>query len=155
MFLFITSMFLNSSIILNNVNTLRSMHGVMPVVWNNTLANYSQYWSSYLAKNKILQHSNAPYGENIAQISGTSNTLILNAIKLWYAENKNYNYTYNYFNSSTGHFTQLVWKSTTSIGASIAFSSKNIAYIVMEFHPPGNYQTRFIQNVFPPNLHFD
>ena len=54
---------------------------------------------------------------------------------------------------STGHFTQLVWKSTTDIGCGLAII-KNKVYGVTNYFPPGNYigSSNFRKNVLPEVL---
>lgn len=51
---------------------------------------------------------------------------------------------------STGHFTQLVWKSTTDIGCGIAIINTKV-YGVTNYFPPGNYigVMNFRKNVLP------
>jgi len=54
----------------------------------------------------------------------------------------------------TGHFTQVVWKGTTSIGVGVAtvpdpkYGSSTV--VVVNYSPPGNCQGQFPQNVLPP-----
>ena len=45
---------------------------------------------------------------------------------MWYNEIKSYNYAKSGFSGATGHFTQLVWKSTTSVGFGIQVESDSI-----------------------------
>ncbi|KAJ3860063.1 CAP domain-containing protein, partial [Lentinula novae-zelandiae] len=50
------------------------------------------------------------------------------------------------FSSSTGHFTQVVWKSTTSVACAIAtcnFLGNGTGYLVCRYDPPGNYLGQF------------
>ena len=50
----------------------------------------------------------------------------------------------------TGHFTQLVWKSTTQVGFGLGIKG-NKYYCVGQYYPSGNYQNRFQENVRPSN----
>jgi hypothetical protein len=43
-----------------------------------------------------------------------------NCVKAWYDEVKNYNFKKPGFTMDTGHFTQLVWKSSTRLGLGLA-----------------------------------
>ena len=49
------------------------------------------------------------------------------------------------FTMETGHFTQLVWKSSTSIGLGIS-ASGNTYYCTAQYSPPGNMQGQFKTN---------
>jgi hypothetical protein len=42
---------------------------------------------------------------------------MVNAVNMWYAEHASYNYSMPALAPDTGHFTQLVWRSTREIGA--------------------------------------
>ncbi|KAJ5167671.1 uncharacterized protein N7482_003265 [Penicillium canariense] len=90
-------------------NKYRSAHDAEPLVWNDTLAQYSRKW----AEACIWKHSDGPYGENIA--FGYPNAS--SAVAAWGDEEKYYNFDKpTGFTEKTGHFTQLVWKSTTEAG---------------------------------------
>ncbi|KAF8978699.1 CAP domain-containing protein, partial [Cyathus striatus] len=60
------------------------------------------------------------------------------------------------FSSATGHFTQVVWKSSTSIACAIAncpagtIFNQTSKYVVCRYAPPGNYLGQFPQNVGHP-----
>ncbi len=54
---------------------------------------------------------------------------------------------------ATGHFTQVVWKSSTRLGLGLAagkHKGSNAYYCVAEYSPPGNYGNKFRENVLPP-----
>jgi hypothetical protein len=138
---------------LNMTNTYRQLHNTPPVVWNNTIAQISQKWSDHLAQFETLQHNyqiSDTYGENLAAIGTIAPELdyIQIAIDSWYKEGIYYNYDNPGFSASTGHFTALLWASTTSIGAGISQSTTQ-TYIVMNFYPMGNVQGGFGENVLP------
>lgn len=49
---------------------------------------------------------------------------------------------------ATGHFTQVVWKSSQRLGVGIGFANNgNTAVVVANYGPPGNYLNQFAQNV--------
>ncbi|CAF1387863.1 unnamed protein product [Rotaria sp. Silwood1] len=69
----------------------------------------------------------------------------------WYNESVYYNFSSPGFSASTGHFTQLVWQSTTVCGISICCISNNTqCYVVANYYPAGNYLNQFAQNVLQP-----
>lgn len=135
---------------LEYVNVLRARHNAPPVQYNLTLARNSNQWAFYLNSIKALIHSEGLIvGENLGIAQFDSNTT-KSIIKLWYDENTLYNYADPGFTYQTGHFTQLVWKDTKSIGFGIALDvNTNYLYMVMQFYPPGNVQGGFQNNVFP------
>ena len=50
-----------------------------------------------------------------------------------------------------GHFTQVVWKSTTEAGFGVAVCPNNqIMIVVGNYSPAGNFMGQFSENVFPP-----
>ena len=50
---------------------------------------------------------------------------------------------------STGHFTQVVWDSSTKLGMGLALGSGRL-YCVGQYSTPGNYDGEYEDNVFPP-----
>jgi hypothetical protein len=70
------------------------------------------------------------------------------ATQSWYDEIKDYNYGNPTFSAKTGHFTQVIWKTSTKLGVGLGFSSdKKKAYVVANYSPPGNYMGQFATNV--------
>ncbi len=105
--------------------------------------------SQTIAKKRQLQHSSErKYGENIYWSSGkTVNGKV--PVDSWYDEIKQYNYGNASFSSGTGHFTQVVWKSSCELGVGMACVGNEV-YVVASYYPPGNYSGEFSKNVFPP-----
>ena len=61
-----------------------------------------------------------------------------------------YNFNSGGFSGGTGHFTQVVWKGSTTLGigrAEIERSGMKCAYIVGRYRPAGNMMGDFAQNV--------
>jgi hypothetical protein len=135
------------------INKYRMLHQSPPLAWDDTITQASQNWSAYLLNNNIFQHSgNRLYGENLAYFNGYGNdimVLLKKSVDAWYNEVKMYDFKNPGFSASTGHFTCLVWKSSTSYGIGIAVDAKSRAYIVMNTSPPGNYVGKFKVNVLP------
>ncbi|ODQ79720.1 hypothetical protein BABINDRAFT_28095, partial [Babjeviella inositovora NRRL Y-12698] len=132
--------------ILAAINAKRALHGVPPLVWNSTMATYANnYGNSAYHCNGVLVHSGGPYGENLAAGYST-----VGAVEAWYDEIANYNFADPGFSSNTGHFTQLVWKSSTQLGcAYIDCTTIWGEYVICEFAPPGNINGEYAQNVLP------
>lgn len=131
--------------VLNGTNTYRAQHNATAVTWNQSLADYAGKWGNVC----IFKHSGGPYSENLA--SGYPNATA--AVAAWGDERTHYNFAAAQFSETTGHFTQLVWKSTTSTGCSATNcedkgdGSAPGWFVVCEYYPPGNVIGEFKQNV--------
>ena len=142
--------------ITNYINNYRARHQSPPLTWDETIATFAQQWSFYLLSNNLFQHSgSALYGENLAYFEGYGSdiiTLFKKAIDNWYNEITLYDFTNPGYKQGTGHFTCLVWKSSTKFGMgfSIDPSNNNKVDITFNTEPPGNYQGQFAQNVLAP-----
>ena len=142
-------------------NQLRDKHGVPRLNLDSNLDNIAQAYSQKLAIIGKLIHSDAKgLGENLemAWSSVPFNQSPDNCHKIgqaasqdWYNEIKNYNFNKPGFDMNTGHFTQLVWKSSIHVGFGLGFSSDGKSYyVVANYSPPGNVIGDFPNNVLPP-----
>ena len=141
--------------ITNYINNYRKLHGAPPLKWDDTICAFSQKWASYLLNNNLFQHSGTPkYGENLAYFGGYGTdilTLFKLAVDMWYNEIKLYDFNNPGFSQGTGHFTCLVWKSSTTFGMGIAINpDTQTVDVVLNTSPPGNVIGEFQQNVLPP-----
>lgn len=60
-------------------------------------------------------------------------------VNMWGGERTKYNYNNPGFSSATGHFTQVVWKKTTSFGCAYKSCPGSTGTLVAcEYSPPGN-----------------
>jgi hypothetical protein len=110
----------------------------------------AQNWANTLAARNTFAHSGTPgYGENIYATTSTSMTG-RDPVDLFYTEIKYYNYNAPGFSKATGHFTQVVWKSSKSIGVGVAKGRSGTTYVVVNYYPPGNYLGQFSANVPRP-----
>jgi hypothetical protein len=135
-------------------NEYRAKHRSPPMQFDAKIQTYSQQWSYYLLSNDLFKHSGSQlYGENLAYFEGYGNdpvTLIKKAIDNWYNEVSMYDFNNPTFSSSTGHFTCLVWKSSTSFALGISIDETTSKVIVtMNTFPPGNVRGKFAENVLP------
>ncbi|KAK8058031.1 CAP domain-containing protein [Apiospora phragmitis] len=174
-----TSADLFTSAILNSTNTYRDQHNATHLVWNTTLADFANRYlgqvvssrstpssssssssesdsSSKLDSGKDkrgdggrceFKHSGGPYGENLAL--GCANAT--SCVEAWGDERREYDFGKGDFGESTGHFTQLVWKDTTSVGCGARMcggdgsdsSDARGWYLVCEYWPRGNVIGKF------------
>jgi hypothetical protein len=136
------------------INAYRHTNQAPPLTWDATIANFAQNWSHYLLSNDVFQHSGTTqYGENLAQFQGYGTDVMVQlkkAVDLWYAESASYNYNDPTYSSAVGHFTCLVWVSSTSFGMGFSINTlTDTVDIVMNTSPPGNVIGQFAQNVLP------
>jgi hypothetical protein len=155
--------------VLGYVNALRAAHSAPSVAWDPVLAADAQAWATTLETTGVFQHSvsGGRYGENLGLTSslgsGSGATSLPDAewtsiVDTWYAEGAGYDYTVA-FDPRALHFTQLIWKTTTSIGMGLATTvpaqslpgqpQGRATYVVMRFAPAGNVIGTFLDNVLP------
>ncbi|KAB5566756.1 CAP domain-containing protein [Coniochaeta sp. 2T2.1] len=136
-----------TSAVLNSTNTYRAQHSAAELKYNNTLSRFS---TSYLAKVKsscIFAHSGGPYGENLA----IGYPDVVGSIDAWGGERREYDYDRADFDEKTGHFTQLVWKNTTTVGCGRVDCGEGKGwYLVCEYWPRGNVIGAFGEMVGRP-----
>ncbi|KAL2350790.1 CAP domain-containing protein [Cryomyces antarcticus] len=129
--------------VLNSTNVYRSQHNATALAWNSSLASSASSW----AQGCQWAHSGGLAGENLA--SNYMNTSA--AIAAWAAEREVYSFQHPGFSETTGHFTQLVWKATTSVGCGrMACDGRNGMqgwFVVCEYWPAGNVAGGFEENV--------
>ena len=93
-------------------------------------------------------------GENIFWASGHSTPDYVLATQKWYDEFIDPGYDWDLpdtmanWQSGAGHFTQVVWNSSTELGMGHAFSASGALFIVARYKSKGNYIGQFASNVF-------
>jgi len=143
-------------------NDHRARHCAPPLKISQRLNRIAQSYAEELAATSTFEHSgnklgDEPLGENLymAWISrGRVQASAKAAVKSWYDEIALHNFKKPKFSKETGHFTQMVWKSTKTMGTGVAFSpDKREVYIVTNYYPAGNIMGPgyFEDNVLPPN----
>ncbi|PHH82280.1 hypothetical protein CDD82_6460 [Ophiocordyceps australis] len=137
-------------------NEKRALHGAQPLTWDAGLASQAANDCGCDMVHHIERNGGQGYGQNIWTGKGpgfSHNSSPQNAVKSWYDEEKLYDYSAGVFSHEAGHFTQLVWASTTKLGCATVLCDKNQysgwQYTVCNYGPPGNYQGRFQENVKP------
>ncbi|KAK3678639.1 hypothetical protein LTR37_021485 [Vermiconidia calcicola] len=97
-------------------NEHRAKHSANPLVWDDDLACIAQRQAESCIWNHLTYVSGGGYGQNLA--GGAD---ITGSVDMWYSEAPNFDPYYGQANpggdfGSYGHFTQLVWAYTTSLG---------------------------------------
>ena len=128
-------------------NAARAEVGVAPLTWDDALAQEAEAYAQELARRHRFEHDRDRngHGENLYWYSASTNTPMSDASKSWYDEIEVYRYRKccgpNF--SETGHYTQMVWHSTTVVGIGVAVSSKGETYVVARYNPSGNWQGEY------------
>ena len=136
----------------NYHNQKRAEVGNGNVSWSTQIAQYAQQRADQIARTKQLAHlpqGQNPYGENLASGGSTGGGgvyTVINACDGWYSEKAKMprnarTMTFDLFNKGVGHYTQMVWKGSTQIGAGISQYQQGaftMTVVVCCYNPPGN-----------------
>lgn len=140
-----------SSAFIREHNKIRQAHNLNDLSWSSKLAASAQAWSEVLKGEgcKMRHDLDSPYGENIywqQQNGGEISALIsqpADAVFYWGDEEKYYNYSKNTCRSGEqcGHYTQVVWADTTSVGCGVSSclsGDTRTDVWVCRYNPAGN-----------------
>lgn len=121
-------------------NQARRSVGVAPLRWSADLATTAQRWADRLRDSRCaMRHSGAAgLGENLAWASGQSLSPAQVAA-MWVGERRHYDAARNSCapGQVCGHYTQVVWRSTTHVGCGMATCGTAEVW-VCNYTPPGN-----------------
>ncbi|WVN85088.1 uncharacterized protein L203_100230 [Cryptococcus depauperatus CBS 7841] len=124
-------------------NKARAEHNAGEVTWDAKLAEYA----ANAASSCVFEHTGGPYGENLAAGAGGDYNAA-SGFNAWYDEASEYDPQ----NPVYSHFTQVVWKGSTTIGCALHTCAGNTIfkgsdmdaeYLVCEYYPPGNVIGQF------------
>lgn len=119
---------------------------LVPLTWNSAAQQIAQ---SYSAQCTFAHNANrGNYGENL--YASTNQASATEVVQSWVAEAANYTYSTNSCKASAqcGHYTQVVWRATTSVGCGLTRCTTNSPFPgfpgawylwVCDYAPPGNY----------------
>lgn len=126
-------------------NRERAAAGVPPLRWNVVLAEHAQLYANVLARTGRLVHS--PRAGRGAERENLSKGLIgwgpEQLVASWLAEKRyfvpgtfpNVSRTGNWYD--VGHYTQLIWPTTTAVGCGVAIGG-GFSWLVCRYLPGGN-----------------
>ena len=135
-------------------NDARKEVGVTELSWSNSLAEDALLWAKNLALKDEMYHSSNEsrpgQGENLSYSYRSSNgnptfseTPGREASTAWYNEIKDYTYaeigSSKNANVVIGHYTQMIWNTTTEVGMARAVSTSGSVYVVARYSPQGNW----------------
>lgn len=141
---------LDKTLSLNYLNKYRIIHCVPQLIYDKNIETVATEHAKYIIESGKFEHSSNSFGENIAYTYDVNDEFkaFVVSTDLMYEEKKLYNYSKPGFSFYTGHFTQMVWKSSKYVGIG-TFKNDTIIAIVVNYYPPGNVYNDFIENVTP------
>ncbi|KKO97003.1 hypothetical protein THAR02_10890 [Trichoderma harzianum] len=158
-----------SSIVVNEHNIHRANHSAPDLAWDTTLAGYAQTIAEGCVFAHDMTQGGGGYGQNLASWGSTGDIddLQLESARRgitdqWYNDEME-NWTFFGLDNppsgsnldAWGHFTQLVWKSSTKVGCYTAKCPAGTVlsmpswYTVCNYGPPGNFGGEYAENVLP------
>ena len=118
-------------------NAVRARLKLRPLAWSDRLADFARDWAETLAnQHEFFHRSRNPYGENLFEITGAAATPE-KVVAAWASESASYDRKSNTCYGVCGHYTQIVWRDTHSVGCAMARSLDRQVW-VCNYDPPGN-----------------
>ncbi|MCJ1235383.1 hypothetical protein MMC14_003351 [Varicellaria rhodocarpa] len=145
-----------TAIVLQHHNVHRANHSAAPLTWSTTLATYAAQKANSCAWNEDIPSGAGSVGMNIASGTNLTPGSVSQAITSLFYNGKINNfpaYSVNNLNTNDpsfenwGHFSQVVWMSTTQVACyttNCASSGINW-FTACLYSPPGNFQNEFTQ----------
>ncbi len=122
-------------------NAWRAKVSVAPLVWSDAVAKSAYEWARKLQKDNCgFYHSDTDYGENL-WMGSTGYYSIADVVESWASEIEDYNYETNKCKAGKmcGHYTQIVWNTTTEVGCASIEDCDGMTLWVCQYNPPGNW----------------
>ncbi len=127
-------------------NVERRLVGVPDLVWSEQLAADADRWARNLAARGVMEHdTQRTYGENL-WLNTIDRRTVGSMIGGWSIEKNIYIVGSRHPNVSrtghwkdVGHYTQMVWSSTTKVGCAIARGTQK-DFLVCRYDPIGNWR---------------
>ncbi|XP_036000594.1 uncharacterized protein glipr2 isoform X2 [Fundulus heteroclitus] len=133
-------------------NAYRALHHAPPLEYNDELNEAAQKWADHCLKKMTLGHSNTDDGENVfySQSTRIVKPTGKEAVDAWYGEIKDYDFSKPQHQPGTGHFTQVVWKSSKELGVGLATDGRTV-FVVGQYREAGNVTNPgyYEKNVLP------
>jgi len=124
------------SYIVNRHNILRSREGAANMklmVWDTSLASEADKWA---ARCHFEHTPAAAYGQNLFMTS-SNKVDVAGVIEVWHSEKQHYNFNSKRCSKVCGHYTQVVWAETGSVGCAAHLCPRG-TIVVCNYSPHGN-----------------
>ncbi len=119
-------------------NRWRSRYGCEPLTWCNELASVAQDWANHLEPSMQMRHrSPNEFGENLFWCAGKAATPS-EVVDAWGNEVEFYDEAQNNWWPKAGHFSQVVWQTTTKVGGGVVRRGAEELW-VCNYSPRGNW----------------
>ena len=121
-------------------NAWRAKYNEPALVWDDGLASLAQDWSNQMAQTGNFDHRpDNNEGENIFTGSGQTYAP-KDVVDAWGSEVTSFHADTNTCDPGAmcGHFTQIVWATTTKVGCGAATAGDGSVYWTCNYDPPGN-----------------
>jgi pathogenesis-related protein 1 len=141
--------------ILAQHNLYRAEVGQPPLAWDDTIAAGAQQWADAKQADGRFEHSDTNLGENLAGGEVKDATIRLaTGVGVTPPDDERASYQTDpqptgQEKKKVGHYTQIVWSSTTKLGCGFA-PANQLAFglVVCRYSPPGNFRGQF---PYPPD----
>lgn len=135
--------------IITTHNEYRRLHQARPLMWNSHLASKAKQRASAC----LPEHPSVPYKETLfASAESIESSYGRVAVDTWYNEIHHYRFSNNedeqQDSTSTGQFTQLVWRGSRHVGCWLSMCGA-LRFLVCLYDPPGNVPGSYTENVLP------
>eukprot|EP00656_Telonema_subtile_P010078 TRINITY_DN14811_c0_g1_i1.p1 TRINITY_DN14811_c0_g1~~TRINITY_DN14811_c0_g1_i1.p1 ORF type:complete len:356 (-),score=93.92 TRINITY_DN14811_c0_g1_i1:41-1108(-) len=107
-------------------NRLREQHGCAPLEWSDKCAKHAWKQAEACSKDGEAFYGHASKhdeGQNIYECQAPNET-VEDAVRAWYAEGRDYDWPGH--TSDARHFSQMLWRATTKVGAGVSADGKYI-----------------------------
>lgn len=142
--------------ILKHHNEYRRRHNVPELVLDTVLNGVAQSWASNLGRSDKFGHNpSTKYGENVYCMWSSNRNATPNprdVCRSWYDEIRDFSFGIEARGrtATTGHFTQIVWKSSRKLGVGLSKTRTGKVVVVCNYDPSGNIAGQYNANVPRP-----